>query len=213
MVENHSEFFWLKVKRFSEFDFTAKFWVFRLKKQFRIEGGVKKASRHFFAKKWRNEAARLLFTRRQPLFTQNRRFSSLPRRNAMKPGHLHRTPEKTYLWRRFIPLTLHFTCEEVGLRSTCLSRRNLRSRWRRMKFSPFLLRQGYGGQAASKDGVTFIQRFAYTAALPPWFFLFAEIYYFTEGDHLMAESKLRTLAIDFAVQILNLVKFLIWRSQ
>ena len=39
-------------------------------------------------------------------------------------------------------------------------------------------------------------------------FLFAVIYYFTEGDHLMAESKLRTLSIDFAVQILNLVKFL-----
>ena len=30
-------------------------------------------------------------------FTQSRRFSSLPRRNAMKPGHLHQTPEKTYL--------------------------------------------------------------------------------------------------------------------
>jgi len=27
------------------------------------------------------------------LFTQNRRFSSLPRRNAMKPGHLHQIPE------------------------------------------------------------------------------------------------------------------------
>ena len=33
-----------------------------------------------------------------------------------------------------------------------------------MKFSRFLLRQGCGGQAASKDGVTFILRFAYTAA-------------------------------------------------
>ena len=39
-------------------------------------------------------------------------------------------------------------------------------------------------------------------------FSFAVIYYFAEGDHLMAESKLRTLSIDFAVQILNLVKFL-----
>ena len=39
-------------------------------------------------------------------------------------------------------------------------------------------------------------------------FSFAVIYYFTEGDHLMAESKLRTLSIDFSVQILNLVKFL-----
>ena len=29
----------------------------------------------------------------QKLFTQNQRFSSLPRRNAMKPGHLHQTPE------------------------------------------------------------------------------------------------------------------------
>ena len=55
-----------------------------------------------------NEDVSLLFTLlcQQKLFTQNRRFSS----------HLHRTPEKTYLWRRFIPLTLHFTCEEIGLR-------------------------------------------------------------------------------------------------
>ena len=35
---------------------------------------------------------------------------------------------------------------------------------RRMKFSRFLLRQGFGGQAASRDGVTFMLRFAYTAA-------------------------------------------------
>ncbi|MBR7121421.1 MAG: hypothetical protein IKC94_04185 [Lentisphaeria bacterium] len=34
-----------------------------------------------------------------------------------------------------------------------------------MKFSPFLLRQGCGGQAGSKDGVvSFILRFAYRAA-------------------------------------------------
>ena len=38
-----------------------------------------------------------IFTRRQLLFTQNRRFSSLPRRNAMKEGHLHQAAEKTYL--------------------------------------------------------------------------------------------------------------------
>ena len=48
-------------------------------------------------------------------------------------------------------------------RFTCLSRRNLRSRWRRMKFSPFLLRQGCGGQAGSKDGVIF-----YCASLKRW---------------------------------------------
>jgi len=38
------------------------------------------------AKKMANEDVSLLFT-------QNRRFSSLPRRNAMKPGHLHQIPE------------------------------------------------------------------------------------------------------------------------
>ena len=39
-------------------------------------------------------------------------------------------------------------------------------------------------------------------------FPLAVIYYFAEGDYTMAESKLRTLSIDFALQILNLVKFL-----
>ena len=39
-------------------------------------------------------------------------------------------------------------------------------------------------------------------------FSFAVICYFTEGELLRAESKLRTLSLDFAVQILNLVKFL-----
>ena len=34
-------------------------------------------------------------------------------------------------------------------------------------------------------------------------FPFAVIYYFLEGDYTMAESKLRTLSIDFAVQILD----------
>ena len=38
-------------------------------------------------------------------------------------------------------------------------------------------------------------------------FSFAVIYYFTEENYLMAESKLRTLSVDFAVHILNLVKF------
>jgi len=80
-----------------------------------MAGKRKKATRHFFCKK-NGERSRTchgvarraktegftslcrqaqlhIFTRRQPLFTQNRRFSSLPRRNAMKPGHLHQTPE------------------------------------------------------------------------------------------------------------------------
>ena len=42
-----------------------------------------------------NEDVSLLFTLlcQQKLFTQNRRVSSLPRRNAMKPGHLHKNLE------------------------------------------------------------------------------------------------------------------------
>ena len=43
----YSEFFWIKVKWFSEFDFTAKFWVFKLKIRFRMAGERRKASRHF----------------------------------------------------------------------------------------------------------------------------------------------------------------------
>ena len=39
-------------------------------------------------------------------------------------------------------------------------------------------------------------------------FILPMVYYLQKGDYLMAESKLRTLSIDFAVQILNLVKFL-----
>ena len=46
----YSEFFWIKVKRFSEFHFTAKFWVFSLKKRFRMAGEDKKSFRHFYFK-------------------------------------------------------------------------------------------------------------------------------------------------------------------
>jgi hypothetical protein len=81
-------------------------------------------------KKWRNEDVSLLFTLlcQQKLFTQNRRFSS----------HLHQTPEKTYLLRRSISFRLWsryavVACAlrysgSIHIRSTCLSRRNLRSR-------------------------------------------------------------------------------------
>ena len=44
----HSEFFWIKVKWFSEFYFTAKFWSFKLKKPFRMAGGEKKSEPPFF---------------------------------------------------------------------------------------------------------------------------------------------------------------------
>ena len=44
----HSEFFLTKVKRFSEFYFTAKFPSFKLKMRFRMAGEDKISSRHFF---------------------------------------------------------------------------------------------------------------------------------------------------------------------
>ena len=44
----HSEFFLTKVKRFSEFYFTAKFSSFKLKMRFRMAGEDKISSRHFF---------------------------------------------------------------------------------------------------------------------------------------------------------------------
>ena len=63
---------------------------------------------HFCFAKMVNEAARLLFTRRQPLFTQNQRFSS----------HLHQFL-KPCLWRRSLcslvkPL-ISFACEVFPL--------------------------------------------------------------------------------------------------
>ena len=50
-VQFYSEFFWTKVKLFSEFHFTAQFWVFKLKKRFRMAGGDKKFQPPFFYQK------------------------------------------------------------------------------------------------------------------------------------------------------------------
>ena len=43
-----SEFFFTKVKQFSEFDFTGKFWVFKLKMPFRLLWGKRKWPAIFF---------------------------------------------------------------------------------------------------------------------------------------------------------------------
>ena len=61
---------------------------------------------------------------------------------------------------------------------------------------------------ASKDGVVFYIALRLKVGVAALIFIFAMLYYLPEGDHLMAESRLRTIAIDFAVQILNLVRFL-----
>jgi len=77
-----------------------------------------------------NEDASLHFTLlcQQKLFTQNQRFSS----------HLHQTPEKTYLWNRFIPLTLHCTCEAAPRQVLCLA---LLDRWSALlRLNPLSLR-------------------------------------------------------------------------
>ena len=48
-IRKHSEFFRRKAKRFSEFYFTAEFWIFYLKMRFRMAGERKKSRRHFYA--------------------------------------------------------------------------------------------------------------------------------------------------------------------
>ena len=72
-----------------------------------------------------------------------------------------------------------------------------------MKFSRFLLRQGCGGQAASKDGVSFYSA-SLTRRQAALNFIFAMLYYFLKGDYIMAESKLRTLIISvFCIAFLS----------
>ena len=74
--------------------------------RFRMAVERKKANRHFFCKKMAKVAVRLRpyglrrdkqgFTslcRQAQLHSKGAAFSSLPRRNAMKPGHLHQIPE------------------------------------------------------------------------------------------------------------------------
>ena len=91
----HSEFFWRKVKRFSEIHFSAKFWVFKLKNAFQNGGGAKKSEPPFFLLKKMAERRRKssLHAATAALHLKGAAFSSLPRRNEMKPGHLHQTPE------------------------------------------------------------------------------------------------------------------------
>ena len=107
----------------------------------------------FLSKKWRNEDVSLLFSlfatcrkrQSQKLFTQKAQpFSS----------HLHQTPEKPYLLvhrslvRRWMK-SLHFiSLVKTFALLTC------------EVFSASSFAQDFGGQVGSKDGVTFILRFA-----------------------------------------------------
>ena len=121
-------------------------------------------------------------------FTQKAQ-SFLPCHGAMKWSRdIFTKFQKPCLWSR----SLWSLVKTFRLRSTCLSRRNLRSRWRLMKFSRFLLRQGCGGQAGSKDGVTFLLRYAYTAAsrLDFYFCLF-------DGLWQKVYGHLRTFADEY----------------
>ena len=86
--------------------FHRKFWVCCLNRCFWMVGKSKKMA---------NEDGRLHFT-------QNRRFSSLPRRNAMKLGHLYQTPEKPCLLihrslvRRWMKSLISFAYEVAAYR-------------------------------------------------------------------------------------------------
>ena len=132
-VQFYSEFFWTKVKLFSEFHFTAQFWVFKLKKRFRMAGGDKKFQPPFFLQKygiawmkWRQShksifekqkngersrkaslhcAVRHNFTRKTKFFLHI--FTKLQRRlTCLSTVALCESG-----WSRFITLSLHCTCE------------------------------------------------------------------------------------------------------
>ncbi|MBQ9776174.1 MAG: hypothetical protein IJW17_09100, partial [Lentisphaeria bacterium] len=88
--------------------------------EWRVE--IKKASRHFFLQK-NGEGRRKssLHAATAALHSKGAAFSSLPRRNKMKPGHLHQTPEKPYLLvhrslvRRWMKSLSLVACEDVSL--------------------------------------------------------------------------------------------------
>ena len=107
-----SEFFWIKVKWFLEFYFTAKFWNFKLKMPFRLLGGSKKNGER--RRKSSLHCAKHNFTQKAQPFLHI--FTKLQRKITCEVAHFIR------LW-------------------SCRLRR--------------------------VDVFTFIQRFAYTAALPP----------------------------------------------
>ena len=117
----HSEFFFAKVKRFSEFYFTAKFWSFKLKKQFRMAEGDKNFQPPFFCKKMANEDASLLFTLLCNLpQSGNRKSSSLKKQSfffTSSPNSRSLACEDAPVFislRRGKPF--HSACEEVSLR-------------------------------------------------------------------------------------------------
>ena len=116
----HSEFFWLKVKRFSEFYFTVKFWVFKLEMRFRMAGEDKFFQPPFFLpKKWRTKPQgfssrflRLAAKRQsQKLFTQKAQPFLHIFTKFQKPGWWSRS-----LWSLVKTFRLRSTCEVFSLR-------------------------------------------------------------------------------------------------
>ena len=120
---NCSEFFWIKVKRFSEIYFTAKFWVFKLKMRFRMAGEDKIFQPPFFLLKKNGERSRTChgvarraktegFSSRGDSRSSLKTAGFLPCHGVMQWSRdIFTKFQKPCLWSRFIPLTLHFTCE------------------------------------------------------------------------------------------------------
>jgi hypothetical protein len=76
-----------------------------------------------------------------------------------------------------------------------------------MKFSPFLLRQGCGGQAGSIDSVSFFTALRLNGGVAALIFSLAVIYYFAEGDYTMAESKLRLILFSALLAVAGSVGY------
>ena len=89
-----------------------------------MEGELKKALRHFFAQKngeRRRKSSLHAFMPIEAFYSKCTVFSSLPRRNNMKPGHLHQTPEALLAcppqpWRRWMKSLISFACEVLPYR-------------------------------------------------------------------------------------------------
>ena len=111
----------------------------------------------FFLQKMANEDVSLLFTVRSTTSLKRRSlfFTSSPNsREDLLVKTFHSANAPFHLWRGRLALP---ACHGV-------------IKWSRMKFSPFLLRQGCGGQAGSKDGVLSFTALRLHGGKVPWFF-------------------------------------------
>ena len=108
----YSEFFWRKVKRFSEFHFTAKFWSFKLKMPFRMAGEDKNFQPPFFLPKFRIKKRRRKASLHWDLrlnFTSSRGDSRI---SPTKKDFLVKTLHKTLWQMKHFPFHFYRSFDE-----------------------------------------------------------------------------------------------------